>query len=191
MKTAYIRTQSERFLVEHLADGSAAVFDTQTESAHSLNAVAVAVWECCETAAQPQEIARLLSASGAAVDAATVRQALETLARLGLVERTSAVEGVSVARRAALRTLAAGVPVILTLTASAQQAFAQGAGSGANGGGTTGDPGGTTVDPGTTTADPGTTTADPGTTTADPGTTTVDPGTTTGRPLPPSTTPMT
>jgi len=177
MKTAYIRTQSERFLVEHLADGSAAVFDTQTESAHSLNAVAVAVWECCETAAQPQEIARLLSASGAAVDAATVRQALETLARLGLVERTSAVEGVSVARRAALRTLAAGVPVILTLTASAQQAFAQGAGSGANGGGTTGDPGGTTVDPGTTTADPGTTT--------------VDPGTTTGRPLPPSTTPMT
>lgn len=131
METAYKAVQSPRFLVERLPDGSAAVFDTETEAAHSLNAAAVAVWECCDEPTGVEEIARMLSEAGGPVDVSTVRQTLDQLVAIGLAEQTIAPDTAAPRRRAVLRTLAAGVPVILTLTASAQKAFAQGAGSGA------------------------------------------------------------
>jgi hypothetical protein len=170
METTYKRVQSERWLVERLPDGSAAVFDVETEAAHSLNAAAVAAWEYCDEPVRPDEVARALSEAGAPVDVHTARQTLERLTQIGLVEPTVTADAGVLPRRAVMRTLAAGVPVILTLTASAQKAFAQGAGSGATTAGAT-----STAAPTTSTAAPTTSTTGAPTTT----TTTAGPTTTT------------
>src|SRR5690606_27708127 len=101
--SAYVRVPSSRFVVEHLPDGSAAVFDTSSNAAHSLNPAAVLAWESCDEPARVSDVARALRVAGAAVDETIARDTLTRLAEIGLIARTAAPAGARVMpRRAAV-----------------------------------------------------------------------------------------
>jgi hypothetical protein len=86
---AYQRPSSARFLVDILPDGSAVVFDTTTETVHSLNDTARRVWEACDVPATVAEIAAVLrDATGIDADASTIDDAVRQLVRQGLLVET-------------------------------------------------------------------------------------------------------
>ena len=116
---------------EKLGDGSTAIVDSRSKSVHSLNPTATLVWEACANGATLDQIRKTLEAkTGAAASDALVRQALEQLQRVNLIEAegTFPVESVDLGRRALLTRAgtvgAIAIPVVLTLTAAEQKAYA-------------------------------------------------------------------
>jgi hypothetical protein len=133
----YSHPVGDQFVVEHLSDGSAAVFDRSGDAVHSLNPTAAAVWACCAEPSSVHEI-RAALAEGLAqpLDAGTIEDALRQLVKAGLIQQaTHSVEPADgPSRREALKRLAWGsaavaVPVVLTLAGSEQRVLAQCAGS--------------------------------------------------------------
>jgi hypothetical protein len=190
--THFRRPESDRFLVERLPDGSAAVFDTTSEAIHSLNQTAALVWECCREPVAIADIADVIQrVTGLPEPRAVAEDALRQLERGGLVEACRE----DVANRASRRDVLLKIggvsaaflaPLVLTLTLTEQHAFARQAGSPGQTTSTTGAPGTTTGGPSTT---PGpTTTGGPTSTTLLPTTTTTITTTTTTTTLLPTTT---
>jgi hypothetical protein len=136
----YQRTRSDRFLIERLPDGSATIFDRQTEAVHSLNQTAALIWECCAEPATPADIAEVIErATGIADATAAVTEGLAQLTGAGLISVVAA-KGVAAdapadrSRRTALLLVGATsvgfiAPLVVTMTLTEQRAFAQGAGS--------------------------------------------------------------
>jgi hypothetical protein len=127
------RPPADRYLVERLPDGSAAVFDRETAAVHSLNEPAAFAWECCIEPRTLSELAEALGEAGVldaqAVAAACVRE-LTAAGLLGARETAGALPERT--RRQAFRLLlqgAAVVPVVLTMSVAEQHVFAQGTGS--------------------------------------------------------------
>jgi PqqD family protein of HPr-rel-A system len=126
---------TESLSIERLPDGSTAIVDNRSKSVHSLNPSATLVWEACAEGAAFAEIhAAVEQQAGVAVDAELIRQALAQLQRVNLIESPSALapsaamDNVDLGRRSLLkRAGAAGafaLPVVLTLTAAEQKAYA-------------------------------------------------------------------
>ena len=127
----------ESLTVEKLSDGSTAIVDNRSKSVHSLNPSATLVWEACAPGATFAEIhAAVEDRTGAPVDADAIRQALAQLQRVTLIEGPSTlpVESIDLGRRSLLRRAGAvgafAIPVVLTLTAAEQKAYAFAAVSG-------------------------------------------------------------
>jgi len=128
----FCQSGTESLSVEKLPDGSTAIVDNRSKSVHSLNPSATLVWEACATGATFAHIrAAVESQTGAPVDSDAIRQALAQLQRVNLIEGPSslpAAENVDLGRRSLLkRAGAAGafaIPVVLTLTAAEQKAYA-------------------------------------------------------------------
>jgi hypothetical protein len=134
-QTLYSRPSSDRFLVERLPDGSAAIFDTASEAVHSLNQTAALVWDCCASPVSLDEIAEAVQRVTGIADARTAAQdALTQLTRVGLV-LSRVDEGRLASRRMALglalsgATVAFAAPLVLTMTVGQQNVFAQQSGS--------------------------------------------------------------
>lgn len=109
--------RSDGLVVEPLGD-EVLVFDQEAHRAHSLNAVAVAVWEACDGTRGRDQLAQHCGLAGDAVDLA-----LDSLARCDLLvdhnPSASRVSRRAVLRRAALTGAGIGValPVIRSITA--------------------------------------------------------------------------
>lgn len=122
---------NESLTVEKLSDGSMAIVDNRTKSVHSLNATAALVWEACARGASVDEIRRAVElAAQSPVSEEIVLKALAELRKADLVESNApnfAAEP-DLGRRSVLRRVAAAgavaVPVVLTLTAAEQKAYA-------------------------------------------------------------------
>jgi hypothetical protein len=140
MSRAELRVQRvpfENLLIEKLPDGSTAVFDTGSGTVHSLNSSAAAAFEACRESCTVAFVARAMSEllnAGVSEDVALA--AISELEAAGLVVCSGAVEaaGHGASRRSMLEALAAvssvALPMVLSLGASEQKAFAAGAGSG-------------------------------------------------------------
>ena len=136
--TVYCRPGSDRFLVEPLPDGSAAVFDSASESVHSLNQTAAVVWECCgEPVALTDIVEVVRRVTGLSEPRGVAEEALNQLERAGLVETRRMDDDPPPSRRTALRIRAVArgssiaflAPLVLTMTVGEQHAFAQQTGS--------------------------------------------------------------
>ena len=134
--TLFVRPESDRFLVEPLPDGSAAVFDSASESVHSLNQTAALVWECCSEPAALADIADVVRrVTGLPEPRAVAEDALNQLQRSGLVEARRVDDHGLPSRRTALRMIGRGssiaflAPLVQTMTVGQQHALAQGVGS--------------------------------------------------------------
>ena len=117
--------------VEKLPDGSTAVVDRRSNSVHSLNASATQIWEACANGATFAEIQSALEKrAGEPVDAMAIRQGLAQLQRAKLIESESplGLDDIDIGRRSLLKRVGAAgafaIPVVLTLTASEQRAYA-------------------------------------------------------------------
>ncbi len=157
---------SSNLQIEKLPDGSTAVFDTATQSIHSLDPLAAAAFIACrDRKTLPQLTDAMSKTLGTPITDVVTLNAISELERAGLVACSnfapSATEIAS--RRSLLRAAGTAMPVVLSLTSMEQSAFAQRAGSGILATTTT-----TTAAPTTTT----TTTAAPATTTTTTTTTT-------------------
>jgi len=122
---------TESLTVEKLSDGSTAIVDKRSKSVHSLNPSATMVWEACVKGATFAEIhAAVEDRTGAPVDADAIRQALAQLRHVNLMEGPSTLpaESVDLGRRSLLKRASAvgafAIPVVLTLTAAEQKAYA-------------------------------------------------------------------
>jgi len=109
-----------------------AILDERSKTVHSLNSSAAAVWEACEGGATVQRInATVERKLGAPVAADLVSDALAQLQRAGLIDTAGPIPAGTAdpARRSMLKRVAmAGaiaIPVVLTLAASEQRAYAQ------------------------------------------------------------------
>ncbi len=128
-ESKYSQCGLESLTVERLEDGSVAILDARSKSVHSLNASAAAVWDACQNSTL-EEIEASLAARLGATSREIVRQALEQLRKANLIESSApvAAEAIDLGRRSMLkRAGAAGaiaIPVVLTLTASEQKAYA-------------------------------------------------------------------
>ena len=132
----FVRPESGRFLVEPLPDGSAAVFDSASESVHSLNQTAALVWECCSEPAALADIEDVVRrVTGLPEPRAVAEDALNQLQRSGLVEARRVDDDGLPSRRTALRMIGRGssiaflAPLVLTMTVGQQHALAQEVGS--------------------------------------------------------------
>jgi hypothetical protein len=137
-QTRYTQVALTDLAVEKLVDGSMAVLDYRTMSVHSLNASASVAWEACTQGASLAEVRRALETQGGRpVGEEIALSALAQLQQVKLITTDSAVPSLGAghhpgvidsARRSALLRLAAAagiaVPLVLTLTASEQRAFA-------------------------------------------------------------------
>ena len=137
MDQVFSQSGVESLAVEKLSDGSTAIVDGRSKSVHSLNPSATLVWEACAPGATFAEIhAAVEDRTGAPVDADAIRQALAQLQRVTLIEGPSTlpVESIDLGRRSLLRRAGAvgafAIPVVLTLTAAEQKAYAFAAVSG-------------------------------------------------------------
>jgi hypothetical protein len=120
-----VKSAREDYLqMEALPDGSTAILDKRTNTAHSLDATAAAIFRACSEATTASEVG-----SRTGLDASVVLSGIAKLHRVGLVSCSEPVEG-SASRRSLLRAAGAAIPIVLSLTASEQKAFAQAAGSG-------------------------------------------------------------
>jgi hypothetical protein len=120
-------------VVEKLPDGSTAVFDTATNTIHSLNAGAAAAFDACREKTAVAQLMRSMSqALGVPVSEEIALTAIAELERAGLVACSGAALGDS--RRSILKALGTaagvGVPVVLSLTGAEQRLYAAVAGSG-------------------------------------------------------------
>jgi hypothetical protein len=127
----------ESLSIERLSDGSTAIVDNRVKSVHSLNPSATLVWEACAKGATTAQICKAIEAkSGSPADAEVIYHALAQLQRANLIESESPIsaENIDLGRRSMLkRAGAAGaiaIPVVLTLTAAEQRAYAFQSGSG-------------------------------------------------------------
>ena len=127
----YRRSEMSSLTVEKLPDGSTAIVDNRSKSVHSLNPSATLVWEACAEEATFATIhAAVESHSRAAVDADAIRQALAQLQRVNLIEGPALLpaDSVDLGRRSLLKRAGAvgafAIPVVLTLTAAEQKAYA-------------------------------------------------------------------
>ena len=130
----YQRTQSIGLMAEKMADGSAVVMELNTKTVHSLNPTAAAAFAAIENPAAFSAIAASMTEIlNRAVDEEQALAALAELEDAGLAESNSTREARQ-SRRQMMRAVAsvAGIaaPMVLTLTASEQRAYAQSAGSG-------------------------------------------------------------
>ncbi len=121
----------ESLTIERLSDGSTAIVDNRVKSVHSLNPSATLVWDACALGATVAQIREAIEAqSGSPVNDEVIRQALAQLQLANLIESESPVsaETINLGRRSMLkRAGAAGafaIPVVLTLTAAEQRAYA-------------------------------------------------------------------
>jgi hypothetical protein len=121
----------ESLSVEKLQDGSTAIVDNRSKNVHSLNPSATLVWEACAEAATFAQIQAAVEArTGVPVDAEMIRQALAQLQRVNLIEGESTIQldNVDFGRRSMLKRAGAvgaiAIPVVLTLTAAEQKAYA-------------------------------------------------------------------
>ncbi len=121
----------ESLTIERLSDGSTAIVDNRVKSVHSLNPSATLVWEACARGATVEQIREAIEAqSGSPVDAEVIHQALAQLQRANLIESASPVsaEAIDLSRRSLLKRAgtagAFAIPVVLTLTATEQRAYA-------------------------------------------------------------------
>jgi hypothetical protein len=120
-----VRSADEKYLqIEALPDGSTAIFDQRTNSVHSLDATAASIFRACSEATTASGVA-----SRTGLDASLVLNGIAELHRAGLVSCSETTEGIA-SRRALLRVAGAAIPIVLSLTASEQKAYAQAAGSG-------------------------------------------------------------
>ncbi len=133
--TFFSLPSDHQFIVERLADGSAAVFDAKGEAVHSLNQSAAAVWACCaEPATLSQIVEALNDGLSTPMPQESIAQALRQLEGVGMIVRSSKHQPalVSPSRRDALRRTAWGstgvvaLPVVISLLASEQRVHAQG-----------------------------------------------------------------
>lgn len=108
-------------IVVQAVEGELVVYDVRTHEAHSLDAVATAIWLAHDGTRDLVEVARHASAtSGATVDAAVVAATIGKFAELGLTESEPAQRREGVSRRAMMRSLGkaamVALPVIVTLS---------------------------------------------------------------------------
>ncbi len=129
--SAYIQCTGECLTVERLSDGSMAIVDGRSKSVHSLNPTASLIWDASSQAATIDEIADTIEKnSGQQISSEALQQGLTQLLKANLIEPAGsvAVEEVDLGRRSMLkRATAAGaiaIPVVLSLTASEQKAYA-------------------------------------------------------------------
>jgi len=126
----FVRCGGEAILAEKLADGSTAIFDQRSKNVHSLNPSATVVWETCAGGATLVQIqAALERRFGAPVDFEVAEHAVAQLRQSGLIESDEPVAGAIIdqGRRSLLKTAGAiglALPVVLTLTATEQRAYA-------------------------------------------------------------------
>ena len=125
----FTKCELEFLTVEKLTDGSTAIVDNRFKTVHSLNPSATAVWDACGQGATFEQIQSQIADSFGTVDASVIRQALDQLQSANLIEAAPrAMENIDLGRRNMLkRAGAAGafaIPVVLTLTASEQRAYA-------------------------------------------------------------------
>jgi hypothetical protein len=132
----YAQVASTDLAVEKMGDGTTAVLDRRSMSVHSLNASASVVWEACGRGATLTQVRRALELQcGRPVEEEIAVGALAQLEQVKLIASDSALPAViNSGRRSAMLRLAAAagiaVPVVLTLGASEQRAFAFVAASG-------------------------------------------------------------
>jgi hypothetical protein len=135
------RNHSDRFLAEALPDGSIAIFDSQTETVHSLNPAAALVLEACGEPATLDYVAVVLRrCTGCGDPGETALHVLQRLEAAELVMRTDSPAPLMPpshpSRRDLLKKAAMGsavllaLPAMLTLTGAEQRLYAQTAGSG-------------------------------------------------------------
>jgi Coenzyme PQQ synthesis protein D (PqqD) len=131
IETIYRQSGMESLAAEKLSDGSTAIVDGRSNSVHSLNPTATLVWEACAKGATFARIqAAVESQTGGPVDPEIVRHALTQLERVNLIESAGGfpVESVDLGRRSMLQHVGAAgaiaIPVVLTLTAAEQKAYA-------------------------------------------------------------------
>lgn len=127
----YVRAGDHSLAVEKLSDGSIAIFDQRSKSVHSLNVSAAVAWEACATGATLQQIAAALAEQfGVTGGEDLAHTAIEQLSRANLIvsELPAVQSAVGVDRRSMFKAIgtvaAAAAPVVLTLTASEQRAYA-------------------------------------------------------------------
>jgi len=111
--------------VAKLPDGSTAVFDSATQTIHALDASTAAVWEACREPKTLSELTDAMRRESGEATGDTVLEAVSELERTGLV----AVSGATgllhdASRRSLLKAAGIAVPVVLSLTAAEQRAFA-------------------------------------------------------------------
>ena len=131
------RIQSTSLVIEKLPDGSTAVLDTRIGTVHSLNSSAAAAFEACRESCTGAALARAMSERlNAPVSEDLASVAVSELLAAGLVVRSSVQEpeGQGRSRRSMLQSLAAAsgvaLPVVLSLSAAEQKAYAAEASSG-------------------------------------------------------------
>ncbi len=122
--------------VEKLADGSTAIVDERTKTVHSLNPTAALVFEACaQGVSLEQIIAALELHAGHAVAPEVALEAISQLGAANLIasDAPMPLAAIEQDRRSVLKAIgtfgAVALPVVLTLTAAEQKAYAQGAGS--------------------------------------------------------------
>ncbi len=128
-ETRFTQCGLEPLTIERLEDGSVVILDARSKSVHSLNPSAAAVWDACRKSTQEEIEANVAERLGA-TSSEIVREALAQLQKANLIESSDPVsaEAIDLGRRSMLkRAGAAGaiaIPVVLTLTASEQKAYA-------------------------------------------------------------------
>jgi PqqD family protein of HPr-rel-A system len=124
--------KNQNLVIENLPDGSVAVFDAESGAVHALNAQAAAALRACGKGSALPAIALAMSRElQTRTDDAAALEALSQLDASGLVQcvgKEKAAAGPS--RRSIFGAAAAALPVVLTLTAAQQKAYARLAGSG-------------------------------------------------------------
>ena len=130
----FSQADAQYLAVEKLADGSTAIVDQRSKTVHSLNASAAIVWDACaQGATLPQIMAALEQRVGQPVDQEVALDAIAQLQGANLISSELPAGMLDQNRRSMLKAIgtfgAMALPVVLSLTASEQKAFAQGAGS--------------------------------------------------------------
>jgi hypothetical protein len=126
-KTQLFQQMSARgFIVEKLPDGSTAIFDKVTNTVHALNASAAAAFEACHEPVTLSALTAVIEQRlGRAVTEDTALEAVAELERAGLVSASGTTEELrNASRRQLLKAAGVALPVVLSLTAAEQRAFA-------------------------------------------------------------------
>ncbi len=126
------QTSPKSWIIEELPDGSSAVLDRATNTVYALDSSAAAALDACQ---KPVTVSVLTAAMrrrlGKPVTEEIALEAVAELKRTGLVTLSAEIpELENASRRTLLKAAGIAVPVILSLTAADQRAFAAGAGSG-------------------------------------------------------------
>ncbi|MCE5310254.1 MAG: hypothetical protein LLG20_21675 [Acidobacteriales bacterium] len=123
--------KNQNLLIENLPDGSVAVFDAESRAVHALNAQAAAALRACGQHSTLPAIALAMSRElQTRADDAAALEALAQLEASGLVQCVGREKAAAEpSRRSIFGVAAAALPVVLTLTAAQQKAYADQAGS--------------------------------------------------------------